>query len=183
MFSDTYIGVIGVFAGNFAPQNWMFCNGQLVSISQYTALYSLIGTTYGGDGEVSFALPDFRSRVAVGAGQGPGLSNYTIGEMDGVESVALTLAQMPAHTHEFVSLNNSVQATSNPGTLNTPSGNIPAATGSINTYNTAGTGAMAATVNNTHTPLTGVGNSWNNLSPVLAMNYVIAVEGIFPSRN
>ena len=97
--ASPFIGQITLFAGNFAPRGWAFCNGQLLSIAQNTALFSILGTTYGGNGQTTFALPDLRGRVPVHAGQGPGLSNYDLGQQGGAESVTLTTAQMPAHTH------------------------------------------------------------------------------------
>src|SRR3954468_23228168 len=97
--SEPFLGEIRMFGGNFAPRGWAFCNGQILSIAQNTALFSLLGTTYGGNGQTTFGLPDLRGRVAVSAGQGPGLSNYSLGELAGSESVTLTSANMPAHNH------------------------------------------------------------------------------------
>src|SRR5512136_2572601 len=97
--AQPYVGEIRMFAGNFAPQGWMFCEGQLLPISQYDALFNLIGTTYGGDGINTFALPDLRGRVIVGPGQGSGLSNYVLGQQGGVETVTLTTNQIPQHSH------------------------------------------------------------------------------------
>jgi microcystin-dependent protein len=128
---DEFMGVIKLFAGNFAPKGWMFCNGQILSINSNQALFSLIGTTYGGDGTTTFALPDLRSRVPIGAGQGPGLSNYPQGQKGGAEQVTLLEAQMPAHSHPVtltgaqVSINVTAIATLNGVTA---SGNFPATT-------------------------------------------------------
>src|SRR5271166_127685 len=97
--AEPFLGQIILFAGNFAPRGWAFCDGSLLSISQYTALFSILGTTYGGNGTTNFALPDLRGRAAVGFGQAPGLSNYILGEQTGSETVALTGPQMPVHTH------------------------------------------------------------------------------------
>src|ERR1700730_18604085 len=97
--SEQYVGEIRPFAGNFAPQNWALCNGSLLPISQNSALFSLIGTTYGGDGQTTFGLPDLRGRHPVGQGQAPGLSNYVIGEVSGVETVTLNTLQLPVHSH------------------------------------------------------------------------------------
>src|ERR1041384_4599952 len=102
---DPFIGQIIMFAGNFAPQGWAFCAGQLMSISQNTALFSILGTTYGGNGQTTFALPALRSRTPVGPGQGPGLSNITLGEVSGTETVTLLTTQMPAHTHSLNGVN------------------------------------------------------------------------------
>src|SRR3977135_1047673 len=96
---DAYIALILLFGGNFEPRNWAFCNGQIMSISQNTALFSLLGTTYGGNGQTTFALPDLRGRVPVGQGQGPGLSNYSLGQVAGAENLFLSIAQLPSHTH------------------------------------------------------------------------------------
>src|SRR3954471_16909667 len=96
---DGTIGEIRLFAGNFAPRNWAFCNGQLMPIAQNTALFSILGTTFGGNGQTTFGLPDFRGRVSVGTGQGTGLTNHDLGEQSGTENVTLSTAQMPAHTH------------------------------------------------------------------------------------
>src|SRR6478672_10112699 len=97
--SEPFLAEIIMFAGNFAPRGWAFCQGQILSIAQNTALFSLLGTTYGGNGQTTFALPDLRGRVPVGTGQGPGLSNYDLGQVSGSESVTLTVSQMPAHNH------------------------------------------------------------------------------------
>lgn len=184
MFTEPYLGVITVFAGNFAPVNYMFCQGQLLAISQYDALYALIGTTYGGDGQTTFALPDFRGRVAVHQGQAPGISNfYMIGQVGGTENITLTSANLPVHNHPFISLTGNQRVSSNAGDQGTPASNVPAVTTGINCYNSSGTAAMAATTNNTSSAIAGGSQPFNNASPVLAMNYIIAVQGIFPSRN
>ena len=184
MFTEPYLGVITVFAGNFAPINYMFCQGQLLQISQYDALYSLIGTTYGGDGQSTFALPDFRGRVAVHQGQGPGISDfYVIGQVGGTENITLTTANLPAHTHGFTALTGNQPVSANGGDQATPVSNVPAVTTGINSYNSSGTGAMTPTTNSIATPISGGSQPFNNTSPVLAMNYIIAVEGIYPSRN
>src|SRR5687767_4324920 len=96
---DEFIGIVKIFAGNFAPRGWMFCQGQLLSIAQNTALFSILGTTYGGNGQTTFALPDLRGRVPVGVGQGPGLPSMSLGEMSGATSATMTIQNMPAHTH------------------------------------------------------------------------------------
>src|SRR3954466_12786852 len=99
MSTDAMIGTIALFAGNFAPRGWQLCNGQILSIAQNTALFSILGTTYGGNGQTTFALPDLLGRVPIHSGQGPGLSNYVIGEMSGSETVTRLSTQMPAHNH------------------------------------------------------------------------------------
>jgi microcystin-dependent protein len=183
MFIEPYLANITIFAGNFAPRSWMFCQGQLLAISQYDALFALIGTTYGGDGQTTFALPDLRGREAIHAGQGPGMNTYTLGEMSGTESVTLLSTNLPVHTHTVISLTGNPPASQNGGTLATPVNNIPATTTGINTYNSTGTSNMAATTNNAVTAQAGSSLPLGIVSPVMAMNYVIAVEGIFPSRN
>lgn len=169
------IGEIRLFAGNFAPRNWAFCNGQLLSIAQNTALFSILGTTYGGNGQTTFALPDLRSRVPVHPGQGPGLSNYVLGQTAGVETVTLTQNQLPSHTH-------AVNAVANGGNQAAPTGNLPAveSTGTSQNYsNAAATGQMGPNM---------IGNTGGNqpftvVQPYQCLNYIIALYGIFPSRN
>jgi len=160
---------------NFAPKGWALCNGQLLAISQNTALFSLLGTTYGGNGTTTFALPDFRSRVPIHAGQGPGLSNYTLGEQTGTESVTLTVPQLPAHNH-------TVNGVASGGNQASPAGGFPAveSTGTSLDYANSGPGASMnpAMISNT-----GSNQPHSNIQPVLCVNFVIALVGIFPSRN
>jgi microcystin-dependent protein len=166
--SEPFIGSIVLFAGNFAPRGWAFCNGQILSIAQNTALFSILGTTYGGNGQTTFALPDLRGRVPVSQGQGPGLSNYSLGETAGVESVTLLQQQMPTHTH-------TQPASNGQQTTNRPNGAVPAQGG---VYASAGDGSALD-------PTSPAGGSQphENRPPYLALNYIIALEGIFPSRN
>ncbi|AXY75047.1 phage tail protein [Paraflavitalea soli] len=183
MFVDQYLANVTIFAGNFAPRGWAFCQGQLMSISEYTALFALIGTTYGGDGQVTFALPDLRSRVAVHAGQAPGLSTYIIGQAAGTENVTILTTQLASHTHTFVSATGKPTANSAVGTVADPTNAVPAAL-SINAYNSASSGSVMGTATCTATTApTGQTNPTPIISPFLAMNYIIALEGIFPSRN
>lgn len=181
--SQPFIGEIILFGGNFAPRGWAFCNGQILSIAQNTALFSILGTTYGGNGQTTFALPDLRGRVPVSAGQGPGLSPYSLGQQSGSETVTLTVQQMPAHNHP-------VNADGTNGTAVSPAGGNLAqtATGtgkSAVTSNTYTTGAPAAPVQLNPTTIGPQGGSQphNNLQPLLALNYIIALEGVYPSRN
>jgi microcystin-dependent protein len=177
---------------NFAPQGWAFCAGQLLPISQNTALFALIGTQFGGNGTTTFALPDLRSRVPVGTGQGPGLSNYDVGQEGGTETITLTVNEMPAHTHT-IALNNlaaTANASNAPGNSQTPAGSVPAveAAGVTATYSNAAPNAVMApgaiSVTGTATAgLTGSNFPVPILSPYLAVNYCIALQGIFPSRN
>jgi microcystin-dependent protein len=181
---EGYIAEIRMFAANFAPRNWAYCQGQILSIAQNTALFSLLGTTYGGNGQTTFGLPNFASRVAVGTGQGQGLSNIQLGEMSGVEGVSLNMNQMPAHTH-------TATGNVNPGAFNgggdesNPTGGYPAnsTSGTGNLYATAGTGFMGATPANVTVYPTGNNTPHNNIQPSLGMNYIICMYGIFPSRN
>ena len=170
-----FIGEIVLFAGNFAPRNWAFCNGQLLSIAQNTALFSILGTTYGGNGTTTFALPDLRSRVPIHAGQGPGLSNYALGQMGGVENVTLTQSQLPAHNH-------TVNAVASGGNQASPAGNLPTveSTGTSLDYSNSA-------ANTTMNPAT-IGNTGGNqpvsiVQPYTTLNYIIALAGIFPARN
>jgi len=168
--AEPYIAQITLFAGNFAPRGWAFCQGQILPIAQNTALFSLLGTQYGGNGTTTFALPDLRGRVPVGAGQGPGLSNVEVGEVGGLESVTLTQAQMPAHSH----LAGVTQAAQ---TASRPAGKVPSAGGA---YADAPDGS---TFNPAHIQNTGGGQPVPNRPPYLGLNYIIAIQGIFPSRN
>ncbi|HYF30662.1 MAG TPA: tail fiber protein [Chitinophagaceae bacterium] len=186
------IGEIRMFAGTFAPRAWAFCAGQLLSIAQNTALFSILGTTYGGNGQTTFALPDLRGRSPIGAGQGPGLSNISLGEVSGVENVTILTSQMPAHTHTATA---TVTGTVAPGclddagTTDAPGGARPAISpGGTNVYSTATPDASMATspINATATVTIGIAGSSQPLpirNPYLGMNYIICLEGIFPSRN
>ncbi|MGH6853482.1 MAG: phage tail protein [Methylocella sp.] len=177
-----FLGQIMLVGFNFAPTGWAMCNGQLLSISQNTALFSLLGTTYGGDGVQNFALPDLRGRVAVGMGQGPGLSNYVQGQATGSETVALTVNQMPAHSH-LVGANAANATVASPRGADLAQSLEPSGRGTpVNTYSTP---PMTAPV--TLDPATvqpsGGSQPHSNIQPVLAMNYIIALQGVFPSRS
>lgn len=182
MFDQPYLGNVTVFAGNFAPLGWMFCNGQLLAISEYDALFALIGTTYGGDGQSTFALPNFQSRVGVHTGTLSG-NTYILGQMAGTESVTITTNQMPAHNHPFVSATGNIPASSSTVNLATPTNNVPAVS-PVNIYNPSGDGlGMAPGVASGNTGTGGGSQPFEILSPYLAMNYIIAVFGIFPTQN
>lgn len=181
--TDPYLGTVTIFAGNFAPQAWMFCQGQLLSIAEYTALFSLVGTTYGGDGQVTFALPDLRGRTAIHQGQGTGLSNYTLGEMSGTENTTMVSSQLPAHNHMPISVTGTPPAVNATGNLSDPTNAYPA-NGGVSVYGTSADGSgMGASAGIGQSALAGGSQPFSLISPVLAMNYVIAVEGIYPSRN
>jgi len=169
--SDPFLGEIKMFGGNFTPLGYAFCQGQLLPISSYDALFALIGTTYGGDGQTTFALPDLRGRVPVHQGQGPGLGNYTIGQMAGTETVQLLTGQLPAHTH-------SAAANSNPGTSADPTGSYWAASADLRPYSDQ---APNGTMQNSGSA--GSSQPHDNMPPFLTINFIIALEGLFPSRN
>lgn len=174
------MGQIILFAGNFAPLNWMLCQGQLLPIAEYDALFAIIGTTYGGDGQTTFALPDLRGRSIIGTGQGPGLSNHVIGEMAGADSVTLQLSQLPAHTHPA---SMSVPVSTANGSQVTPNGNVPASSVNLHVYAAANTaGGQMGGVSAIVSPAGG-SQPIDIREPYLGMNYVICVYGIFPSRN
>jgi microcystin-dependent protein len=172
MVSEPFVGEIRMFGFNFAPQGWALCDGQLLPISQNAALFSLLGTTYGGDGTTTFALPDMRSRVPVGQGQGEGLSPYVEGQAGGTETVTLAATQMPAHTH-------SVNASSSPAASDKPAGRVLARSPShIYTPEPDTSTVMNAKM------LGDAGSSepHANIQPYLGLNFCIALEGVFPAR-
>lgn len=164
------IGEILLVPYNFAPRGWAFCQGQLISISQNTALFSLLGTTYGGDGRTTFALPDLRGRSPLGFGQGPGLQSYDIGQSGGEETVTLTLSQIPSHSHAAFGRTSTA-------TTAIPSGAVWATETRLNIYSSSGGTAMAPS------GVIGGNQPHDNMSPYLTLNYVIALQGIFPPRS
>jgi microcystin-dependent protein len=176
--SDNFIGEIRIVPFNFAPHGWAMCNGQLLPISQNTALFSLLGTFYGGDGKSTFALPNFQGRAPINIGQGPGLSPYVIGQAAGETAVTLLQTEIPSHTH-------TVAAYAGNGDLDNPAGKAWATSHMgktpINIYNnSAGT---ATYMNPVAFALAGGSQPHNNLPPYLTLNFVIAMTGIFPSRS
>jgi microcystin-dependent protein len=172
--SQPYVGEIRIFAGNFAPAGWALCNGQLLPISENETLFNLIGTTYGGDGQETFALPDLQGRTPVHAGQGPGISqNYQIGEEAGVEQVTLSVQQMPSHNHPML-------ASANPGTQANAAGNTISSSPSINFY-IEGIPPDASLNAGTLGPAGG-GQPHENVQPYLCINYIISLFGIFPHQ-
>lgn len=171
---EPFLGMIAIFGFNFAPRGWALCNGQLLSIAQNTALYSLLGTTYGGDGISTFALPDLRGRVPLHAGQGPGLSNYILGELSGSQTVTLLNNNMPVHNH-------SLMAVSEAGDTSAPAGAFLSNSGALDReYKTSGT---PVSMNATAIGTSGGSQPFSIMQPYLVLNYCIALEGIFPSRN
>jgi microcystin-dependent protein len=190
--AQPFLGMIIIVPYNFAPAGWAFCSGQIMPISQNTALFSLLGTTYGGNGTTTFALPNLQGRIPLCAGNGAGLTPRVLGEIAGTESASLLINNLPPHTH-IVTLNNlaaTANAKSGAGNSRTPTGNIPAmeAAGVTATYSSAAADvAMAAgaiSVSGTATAaLTGSGIPLSIMPPYTTFNYCIALQGIFPSRN
>ncbi|HET8942902.1 MAG TPA: tail fiber protein [Rudaea sp.] len=164
--AQPYVGEIRMFAGNFAPAGWMFCEGQLLPISENETLFQLIGTTYGGDGQSTFALPDLRGRIPLHQGNG-----FILAEIGGAEEVTLTVSQIPAHSHPLV-------ATSSPGSAGAPQGSVLAKTTTGFLYiNEAPTDTMAAQSISS----TGGSQPHNNFQPYLCVDFIISLFGIFPS--
>lgn len=184
------IAEVRLFAGNFAPSSWAYCAGQLISISSNQALYSLIGTIYGGDGRATFGLPDLRSRTAIGQGTGIGLSQYNLGWKLGEEYVTLTSAEIPSHTHTvYASLTGYIHPLcSSDGVTDDPTSAYPALSPegvTIYTKDTPDTtmAASPAVVSGSVTCLdSGSGQAHYNIQPCLGINYIICVEGLYPSR-
>jgi microcystin-dependent protein len=181
MASQPYLGAIFIFAGNFAPSGYQLCQGQLLPISQYTALFSILGTTYGGNGTTNFALPDLRGRAPIGQGTGPGLSPVLLGQVGGSQNVSILQSNMPAHNHT-VAVSAPVGGAGQSGPQNNYlAGTNDGAGNPYPTYNatsTAGATLAAASVS-----IAGQGLPLSVESPYLGINYIIAMVGIFPSRN
>lgn len=178
---DATMGEIRLVGFNFAPVGWGFCNGQLLAISEYDALYSLLGTTYGGDGQTTFALPNMQGRVVPGTGPAPGLSNYGAGQIGGNERVTLNSTNLPAHAHEIGGV---VVAATTLGTgQNPPAAKSYPGVASSELYGPAtGTDTMGpGAVSGTGMPVGG-NQPHANLQPLLALNYIIALDGIYPSQ-
>lgn len=177
---DCFLGEIHMFGGTFAPMGWVFCDGSLLDIGQNSALFTLLGTTYGGDGITTFAVPDLRGRLAMGCGQGPGLTSRALGDLAGAETVQLTSGQMPAHTHLAA-------AYDGPANADGPAGSVLAQGQNLNqnspvaTYGTGATGLAYLAPNSLGS--VGVGQPFAILQPTLNVNYIIATEGIYPSFN
>jgi microcystin-dependent protein len=178
--SEPFVGEIKIFAGNFAPAGWMFCQGQLLPISENETLFNLIGTTYGGDGQSTFGLPALASRVPMHMGQGPGLSqNYQIGELGGVEQVTLSTQQIPVHSHNLL-------ATTSGGSVASPSGNVlamPTAPATVVDPKVYGTDPPQVNLNPQSVTITGGSQPHDNFQPTLAVNFIISLFGIFPTQN
>lgn len=189
--STPFVGQILLFPTNFAPVGYAFCSGQLLPISQNTALFSLLGTYYGGNGITNFALPNLNGRVPIAVGQGPGLSDYPLGQTGGSETVTLTVNNLPPHTHaiDTASLTAAAKCSSAAADRATPVGSVPAVEGAGGdaTYSSASpdanmmAGSVALGGTMTATP-TGGGVAHANVQPYLTMNYCIALQGVFPPR-
>jgi microcystin-dependent protein len=173
--ADPFLGEIRMFAGNFAPTGWALCNGQLLAISQNTALFAILGTQFGGDGVQTFGLPDLRGRVPLNQGQGPGLSNYVVGENGGSESVTLISNQMPQHNH-LLNVDNGG------GGKNTPSGNFLGAVSSSASEKFYSAGPANAQMSQNSIGMAGGSQPHENRQPFLCVSFIIALQGIFPSR-
>jgi microcystin-dependent protein len=171
---EPFIGEIRMFGGNFAPAGWAFCNGALLPISENDALFTLIGTTYGGDGQQTFALPDLQGRVPVHAGQGPGISqNYQLGEKAGVENVTLTVQQMPVHTHAFLASTAAAASNAAAGQVVAQSGQRAIYTQDSTTTNLAASAVLPAGGSQPH----------ENVGPYLCISFIISLFGVFPQQS
>jgi microcystin-dependent protein len=188
MPNEGCIGEIRMFAGNFAPRNWALCDGQILPINQNQALFSILGTTYGGNGQTNFALPDLRGRFAMHAGNGPGLTNRPLGQKSGVENVTLNINEIPSHSHgantevtEFTSANE--------GNSASPDDGFSAKSGAGDPdYTSDGSNIDTNLNEDSHRATTTISNaggnqSHNNMPPFQTVNYIICLQGIFPSRN
>lgn len=177
------IAEIRMFAGNFAPQSWAFCQNQTMSIAQNTALFSLLGTTYGGNGQTTFALPDLRGRMALGTGQGPGLPSVQLGELSGTPNTTLLTVNMPAHNHPLTGTVNQQENNNIAGLHDDATGKRLGASGNIFTANTNNLVSMAPPQSTLQAGVTGSSQPFNNMLPYTGMNFIICLEGIYPSRN
>lgn len=186
---EPFIGMIVMFGGNFAPRGWALCDGTLLSISQYQALFSILGTTYGGDGRTTFALPPLRGRVPMHAGSGPGLTPRSLGEKAGWESVTLNTNQIPSHTHGISITDATLRVVREDGNTSEPAGaaiaNVsPDSTMAYNNSTAPDANAAAGSLQIAAQALnTGGSQGHTNMQPYLAVNFIIALQGTYPSRN
>lgn len=177
---EGFLGEIRFFAGNFAPRSWAFCEGQLLPISQNSALFSILGTIYGGDGRTTFGLPDMRGRVAIHAGNGPGLSDRRLGAKGGTETNTVTTAQIPSHNHT-----GHLKASATAGTTDNPANMVPNTSNATNAQvpvygstNLVNMSSQMVSVGNN-----GGGQAMNNMMPWISFYYIIALQGTYPSRS
>lgn len=171
--SEPFIGEVRIFAGTYAPRGWAFCNGQLLPIAQNTALFSIVGTTYGGDGRTTLGLPNLQGRAPMHPGRGPGLTPRRMGEVAGAPTETLIPGQMPAHTHLVQGLG--------PANTNSPGGASPATNPTVSQYQTGATNMVSAAA--TAVGDNGGGGPHNNLQPYLTLNFIIALVGVYPTRS
>ena len=169
---EPYVGEIRMFAGNFAPNGWMFCEGQTLPISENETLFNLIGTTYGGDGQETFMLPNLQSRVPIHMGTGPSGTTYQLAEASGVEQVTLTSQQIPGHTHPFT-------ATTTGGSINTPGGNCVAESAAVKIFLSD---VAAGTMSTSAISPAGGSQPHENCQPFLCINFIISLFGVFPTQ-
>lgn len=170
--TEPYLGELRCFGFNYPPRGWAYCQGQLLPIAQNTALFSLLGTMYGGNGQTTFGLPDLRGRAPIGFGQGPGLSPRELGEVGGEEQVTLTAAQIPPHTHTVMGATDA--------STKSPTNAVPGVTAGGSSYSSTPSTPMNAGM----IPPSGGGNQpHDNISPYLATNWCIALEGLYPPRS
>ncbi len=175
--AEAFVGEIRIVGFNFPPKGWAACNGQLIPISQNTALFSLLGTQFGGNGTTNFALPNLQGSSALGQGQGVGLTDYTVGEIGGSSGIVLSSTQIPTHTHPLNGLNAAATTSIPTGAVPAEAAANPRFTSLYSTTAATGTAAPAAV------SAAGNGTAHNNMQPYLTMNFVIALQGIFPLRN
>ncbi len=187
---EPFLAQIILFAGNFAPRGWAFCQGQLLPISQNSALFSLLGTTYGGDGRTTFALPDLRGRAAMHPGHGPGLTNRKLGQQLGTEVNNLNITQLATHTHVVINRLSGVAAievSADEGGESSPGGNYFAKATNGEYYIDEEDGYLAGATGDVTGSIsllnTGNSSAINNMAPYLSLNYIIALQGLFPSRS
>lgn len=173
---DPFVAEIRIFPFNFAPKGWAFCDGQLLPLSQNTALFSLLGTTYGGDGKSNFALPNLQGSAPMHPGQGPGLSLHDLGEASGSETVTLLQTEMPSHNH-------TMKANGNDGLSPSPAGNVSAGPGADRDLFWYKDGTPNATMNPLALNLAGGSQPHNNMMPYLTLNFCIALQGVYPARS
>lgn len=184
MSTEPFIGEVKVFGFSFSPLGYAYCAGQTYSIATNTALFALIGTTYGGDGVQTFNLPDLQGRIPIGQGQGPGLPDYIMGETGGSTTVTMTTSNMPAHLHTLNSMHVKIKASTIMADENGPADLYPGiASASVYTASPSANTYTGGTVVSGSTDSSGIGVPFSIVNPYLVLNYCIAIEGIFPSRN